>query len=76
MATILPSEANAIAQRLSNGCVHVEANDREICLVDPECDERVKLLLHQMTDDGVEQALVEFVMWSRTKRHPITDRRR
>lgn len=60
MGTILPSEADVIARRLSNERVRVVTDQQCVYLELKDINAKVHLLPYQMTEFGIEQAVAEF----------------
>ena len=60
MATMLPSEADAVVRELTDGKMRVEENIRGVFLVHDTTLDKVQLLAYQMTAEGLDAAVAEF----------------
>ena len=60
MAGLLPSEADTIARRLTDGRVRVEADDHDSRLVLDGTTQRIRLLHYQMIAEGIADAVRDF----------------
>lgn len=60
MSTLLPSDADTLARRLTNGRVFIVADGQSVYLVLAETQEKIRLLPYQLTEDGIEHALADF----------------
>jgi hypothetical protein len=57
------ADADALANRLSGGCLHVELHLQGTFLVHVGKRGRVRLLPYQLTEHGIEQAVAESNPW-------------